>query len=377
MTAVGPFISLDNETDTGERTNWCTTQTWWTSTSIQFTGTATNATAKVGNSVTIQVEARGSPIGSGGATIPCTISSIQAWVCYPNSVAGGGSSKLIVSSMNPAVTPGATPPTLPTPPAGSLFCLTGSANDNDPGDYVLTPWQSLTPVWVPTSTDFLDSVNGHVCVQVNLTGIFASARGDPSVDVGYPIPTNNLSEFNICNVPQQAQRNVTLYPFTLGKFPGPGIILHFPFISGIATGQRQGEGSFTLSVVQIVQQLETLDPVVKGIIDSSVYKELPLKGATLGTGAVSVNKFAGKCNEYVESILCEPSCFKEDHCGGKGMHVHVPLATGGEFVSVELEATLPEDTEVGTVYVFDLVQTNDTTVERGGYRIGLIAVNDD
>ena len=56
MTAVGPFISLDNETDTGERTNWCTTQTWWTSTSIQFTGTATNATAKVGNSVTIQVE---------------------------------------------------------------------------------------------------------------------------------------------------------------------------------------------------------------------------------------------------------------------------------------------------------------------------------
>jgi hypothetical protein len=94
---VGPFISLDNETDTGDRTNWCPTEAWWTTQSIQLTGTLTNATAQVGDNVTIQVEARGSPIGTNGFTTSCTVSTIQAWVCYPNSVAGGGSSSLIVS----------------------------------------------------------------------------------------------------------------------------------------------------------------------------------------------------------------------------------------------------------------------------------------
>jgi len=331
------------------------------------------ATAEVSDTVTIQVEARGSPIGADGFTIPCTVSTISAWVCYPNSVAGGSSSKLIVSSMNPAVTPGATPPTLPPSPKGPPECFTGQPNDNDLGDLVLTPWQTLAPDWVPTPEDFMDSVNGHVCVQVNMTGIFASAPGDPSQDVGYPIPTSDLSEFNICGVPQQAQRNVTLYQIA-SHFPSKW---HFGFISGITIGRREEEASFTLTIVPVPQEREKIDPVVKGIIESSKYKHLPLKAATLSAGAVSINKFAGKCNEYLESILCEPKSFKQVDCKGQGKHVHVTLPAGGEFVSVELEANLPQDAEVGSVYAFDVVQTNDATGERGGYRIGLIAVNDD
>jgi hypothetical protein len=270
------------------------------------------------------------------------------------------------------MTPGATPPTLPPPgPKGPPECFTGPVWDDDPDDGYITSPLSLSP-WVPSSSDLLTpGVAVHVCVQVAMTGIFDSDPGGANMTVGYEIPTDNLSEFNICNVPQQAQRNITLYPWF------PMMRVWFPFLSGIPIGRREQERSFTLSIAPVEQDRDSIDPVVKGVIESSVYKDLPLKPGTLDSESISLKKFTEKCNAYVESILCEPESITEDNCKGTGKHVHITLPPKGEFVSMLLEASIPEGVQVGTVYAFDVVQVNDTSGERGGYRIGVIVVEDE
>jgi hypothetical protein len=203
---------------------------------------------------------------------------------------------------------------------------------------------------------------------VAMSGIYNSTRGAPAVNVGKEIDVKaDLSVVNICGVPQQAQRNVTLSPW----FPGFRSNCQFPFISGIPAGRRGEAQSFTLTIVPVHEERGRLDLVVQGVIESSPYKHLPLKVAPLKTGAVSIKNFEEKCNEYVESILCQPASFTKDNCKGTRTHIHITLPTKDKFVSTILEA------QVGNVYAFDVVQTNDTTGERGGYRIGLIVVEED
>jgi hypothetical protein len=108
MAAPGFIISLDNSWDNGARSNWCQTKQWWTNQSIQLTGTVDN------DKVTIQVEVRGTTLGLGGFTVLCNVNSIQAWVCYPNSIPGTASQNLIVWSMNPANAARSLPPSLQT-----------------------------------------------------------------------------------------------------------------------------------------------------------------------------------------------------------------------------------------------------------------------
>lgn len=361
---VGPFISLDNSTDTGARSNWCANQAWWTCQSIQFIGTPSNATAVVGDTVSIQVEARGSPIGV-EFTTECTITvnGITAWVVYPNTAMSGGSgdTNFIVWSMNPNNPNASQPPSL----VEIVTCVTGPPKFPSP---VSTGWLTLKPDWVPTEFDFMASteiIPGHVCVQVNMFGYV----GVDNVQVGEPIG-NDLSQLHICQSPQQAQRNVTLLPILL---PIP---IRVPFLAGIIHKDQQRETSFTLAVVP-VEQDRGVDPIIMGVIQSSKYKDLTLKPASTPLQSAVVKKYGERCNKYVESLLCEPKSVVEDDCEGKGRHLHVTLPKGGELVSMVFEAQIAGEMEAGTVYVVDVVQTNDGTEERGGYRIGIIVVSEE
>ena len=71
---------------------------WWTCENIKLTGTVDEVTARVGNTVTIQVGIQALPTLESGEQL---IFSVQAWVCYPNTVAGGTDQSLVVSSMQP------------------------------------------------------------------------------------------------------------------------------------------------------------------------------------------------------------------------------------------------------------------------------------
>ena len=64
---------------------------WWTSENVQLTtgGTATPS-AVVGTSYVIQVGVQGLNAQDGSST-PVLIENVQAWVCFPNTVAGHAS----------------------------------------------------------------------------------------------------------------------------------------------------------------------------------------------------------------------------------------------------------------------------------------------
>ena len=68
---------------------------WYACENIQLTGTVDAVTARVGDTVTIQVGIQALPTEFGQHLIL----SAQAWVCYPNTVAGGADASLVVSSM--------------------------------------------------------------------------------------------------------------------------------------------------------------------------------------------------------------------------------------------------------------------------------------
>ena len=119
MSRVGFIISLDNLLDNGARVNWCSAQPFWTNQSMQLSGTSVdNATARVGDSVTVQVEVRGlfwTDEQGQTFTEENSVNSIQAWACYPNTLPGTFNQSLIVFSMNPGNAQRSLPPTLPNP----------------------------------------------------------------------------------------------------------------------------------------------------------------------------------------------------------------------------------------------------------------------
>jgi hypothetical protein len=75
------------------------TQTpWWTNENSQLTGSVDPVTARVGDTVVIQVGVQ-ALVTARGETTPAAIQNVEAWVCYPNTVAGGASDTLVVPSM--------------------------------------------------------------------------------------------------------------------------------------------------------------------------------------------------------------------------------------------------------------------------------------
>ncbi len=377
MSRVGFIISLDNLLDNGARVNWCSAQPFWTNQSMQLSGTSVdNATARVGDSVTVQVEVRGLFwTNEQGQTFTQenSVNSIQAWACYPNTLPGTFNQSLIVFSMNPANAQRSLPPTLPNP----AICFGGSPDDPPPST---TGFLNLTPVWKPVADDLLPpNQDGHVCLIATCAG-FADTNGDDA-PIGTTIANDDVTQFDICNNAQQGQRNITILPAPIHK--RGGLIQQFGFLAGIADPKRQAR--LVLDIVPF-RQANVVDPAVLNLLQSGPNRNLTFRPANTPLKRVTLAKNPHKCHGWLEKIVCEAEDIIEDIAedieglfghggggGGKGTRLRLTLPPGG-FQPLVFEADLDASEAPGNVHVFDVTQTDQDTGERGGYRIAVVAI---
>jgi hypothetical protein len=389
MSRVGFIISLDNVWDNGNRTNWCNSLNpiskgnFWTNQSIQLSGTSVdNATARVGDNVTIQVEVRGlfwtNSEGQVG-TVENQVTNIQAWACYPNTIPnnpGLFNANSIVSSMNPMNPSRSTPPTLPNPTHFS----SGASDDPPPAS---TGFLNLTPVWQPTSEDVVppNHQDGHICIVATCAGI-ADVNGD-AVPIGTLIANDDLTKIDICNNAQQGQRNIAVLPVHLGMFPRGSLTEQFGFLSGVADPGRQAR--VVLDIVPL-HQLGVVDPAVLSVLQSGPYRHLTFKPAQSPPKGVSLQKNPHQCHGWLAKIICEAEEIVEDVIEdverllglsgigvGKGTRLRLTLPPNG-LQPLVFNAELDPSETPGNVHVFDIIQTDQATGERGGYRIAVVAV---
>lgn len=138
---------------------------WWTCENIQLTGSVDAVTARVGDTIVIQVGIEGLP-SQGGDTTPAFIQNVQAWVCYPNTVAGGASATLVVPSMQNNKFASFSNTTASAPLVFYDGNITDYQNPKEGGFALI----SLSP-WTPTQEDFLE--------QSQLGGIAALSQMQP------------------------------------------------------------------------------------------------------------------------------------------------------------------------------------------------------
>jgi len=379
MSRVGFIISLDNLTDNGDRTNWCSTKQFWTNQSIQLSGTSVdNTTARVGDTVTIQVEVRGVPwTNNQGETFTQenNVNSIQAWACYPNTIPmqpGAFNTNAIVASMNPSNPNRSTPPTLPNPPA---ICFGGSPDDPAP---VTTGFLSLAPVWKPIADDLLPpNQNGHVCIVANCAGI-ADVNGDQA-PIGFTIPNDDLTQVDICNNPQQGQLNITVLPAPIHKRGA----FQFGFLSGLASSERRAQVVLDIAPVD---QGTAVDAAVLNVLKSGAFRNLNFQAVNTPLRHLALRKNPHECRGWLAGIIREAEDIVEDviedvdrvlglhgHGRGKGTRLRLALPPNG-LQPLVFEAEIEPDEAPGNVHVFDVIQTDQATGQRGGYRIALVAV---
>ena len=162
-------------TASGERTIGAP---WYTCENIQLTNTVSAVTARVGDNVTIQV---GIQALVTEFSVTQSIFNVQAWVCYPNTVAGETDLSLVVPSMQ-------------SQPAS--FVGNVSLDSSSSTNYQQSPgfqWISLS-LWKPTPQDFIDQGGGHCCIIANAYG---RGNGD---DVGQPTIANSdlQTQIRVC-----------------------------------------------------------------------------------------------------------------------------------------------------------------------------------
>ncbi|KAJ9666292.1 hypothetical protein H2201_003480 [Coniosporium apollinis] len=350
MAAPGFFISIDNQTDTGVRNNICSTSTpWWANQSIGFGGTRAD-TATVDQPVTIQVQLRGTP---GPPFVRSRIDTVQAWATYPNTIGGRSAKSLIVPSMQEGNPDRQTPPYLES----AVFCTSGPP-DADPATGVSVP-APLTPAWTPQARDLVrPNTQAHCCIVVTASGRY------------------------------QGQRNVFINPAAQNRISGSITPVNFGFLSGHAIPDR-GLGRFTIDIIPLPQR-EGIDPAIHRILASSdAYKGLPLKASTTPVKSIKLGKNRHPPGEYLEKITVEAEKIAEDVVpdfeklfglegagvgqATTGMGTRLHLSTKG-LTNLLLEAELSEKEEVGAVHVFDVVQTDQESGERGGIRIAAVVV---
>lgn len=176
---------------------------WFTCENIQLTQAVDAVTARVGDSVVIQVGIQGL-VGVEGNTSAALIQNVQAWVCYPNTVTGGGNATLVVPSMHNNKFASFTNPNPNTP------LVFGSSNTFDYQSSAdgAFQWISLTP-WTPTMEDFMDQGGhgGHCCVIANAAGLSdyeEQSQGGESVGQNITDNSQLQSDINICTKLWQA-----------------------------------------------------------------------------------------------------------------------------------------------------------------------------
>ncbi len=338
---------------------------WWTCENIQLTGTIGVVTARVGDSVVIQVGVQG--LRSGGFTTAALIQNVQAWVCYPNTVAGGADPTLVVPSMqnNKFVSF-----TNPNPDSPVVF---GGGDYQDTTD-VGFKWISLS-AWTPTEEDFLEQAvkGGHCCVIANSAG---QSNYDEDEHSGEPVGVNITdnsqlqSDVNICTNLWQGQRNIAIVPASVMGIRSPG---GFAFLSG---APRQTARSRTTVSVTAIDQGGQIDGVLHKVLANGPYGGLPLKPATSPPRSLRLAKHDHKWNGWLCKIIHEAEEVVEELLGvelhpfGGGHQLHMTLPPKGLqplSLAVELDPTEPP----GTVHAIEITQT-DATGARGGIRAGIV-----
>ena len=335
---------------------------WWTCENIQLTGTVDAVTARVGDTVVIQVGAQG--LTSDQGTTLALIEQVQAWVCFPNTVAGGADATLVVPSMQ-----------------NSLFASFSNTTPNAPAVFGGGPYQgspgfqliSLTS-WTPTKEDFLEQATheGHCCIIANSAGLAnvdgGTTNGDP---VGVNITDNSQlnADINVCTSLYQAQRNIAIVPALKGGHIRTG----FAFLSG---APRQRNPSTTAVAVTAINQGGQIDPVLLKVLSSGPYAGLQLKAASSPPKSLRLVRHEHKWNSWLSRVvneaeeIIEKVLGLETHPFGGGHQLNLKLAPQGLQplrLTVELDPTEPP----GTVHSIEITQT-DADGARGGIRAGIV-----
>ena len=338
---------------------------WWACENIKLTGTVDAVTARVGDMVTIQVGIQALPTLEAFKQL---ILSVQAWVCYPNTVAGGADATLVVPSMQSNQF------------AGFNFGLTGKPLSEAPFvkndmTYHASPgflWQSLTE-WIPTAEDFMDqgTHGGHCCIIANSSGLFDYAT--TGVPIGYQIIVNSEinTYINVCTDLYQGQRNIVIVPATSGH--GRREPSRFGFLSG---APRLRTPSKATVAVTAIQQGDRIDPLLLNVIKDGPYAKLPLKPASLPPKSLRLARHDCKWNGWLAKIIHEAEEIIEEILGldkhpfGGGHQLNLRLPAQGLqplHVEVELDPTEPP----GTVHSIEITQT-DASGAGGGIRAGIV-----
>lgn len=387
--------------DEGVRTGLCTTSRnppFWTNQSIQLTNTSfgsPSTSAKVGDSATVQVTL----YAGQGDSFTNFIQTIQAWVCYPNTIPGDPNQfnqNVVVPSMNPNF------PGFHNPPSwtGSQY-ITASVQPDVPEDYVgpptsegsLGPLPGLTPAWQPIAEDILSAPPGlqdqnevHACIIVTSSGT-SDETSDTQQPVGFsvPAPGYNPSGVDVCGDGHAGQLNIHI----VGTGPGGhhrGRVraAGLAFLSGRAAAERGKKLSVS---VNPVIQTGRIDPAVLKYLQAGPYGTLPLKPSNMAPVSFGLLKnshalhHSWLCRFFkeIEEELKQVGEDIEHLLAGTPLPSHkqpqqsisVTSPSSGIYPLLFHAQFDPTET-VGNVHVFDVVQTDDQTGKQGGIRIAAV-----
>jgi len=343
---------------------------WWTCENIQLTGTVDAVTARVGDTVTIQVGIQALPTLE---VFEQLIFSVQAWVCYPNTVAGETDSSLVVPSMQPPNQFASFfNPSITTAPAVYNSMTYQQASGPTPS----FQWISLT-TWTPTPEDFMDQAGheGHCCIIANVSGAFDfnPESGFFASPVGQQIVADSelATYIDVCTDLYQGQRNIVIVGSPSGH--GRRLLPGFGFLSG---APRQKASSKTTIAVTAIKQGDQVDPLLLKVLNSGPYRGLPLKPAILPPKSLRLARHECGWNGWLSKIIHEAEEIIEELLGlathpfGGGHQLHLSLPPQGLQplrVEVELDPTEPP----GTVHAIEITQT-DASGARGGIRAGIV-----
>jgi hypothetical protein len=338
---------------------------WWTCENIRLTGTVSPVTARVGDMVTIQVGIQALPTLEPFKQL---ILSVQAWVCYPNTVAGGADSSLVVPSMQgdhfASFNFGISGKPLSEAPA-----VTNNMNYQASGGFL---WQPLS-VWTPVAEDFMDQSehDGHCCIIANSSGLYDYATSGKPIGLQIIANSEINADINVCTDLYQGQRNIVIVAAPSG--PGRRTPPRFGFLSG---APRQKTSSKTTVAVTAIQQGDQVDPLLLKVLKSGPYAGLPLKPASLPPRSLRLARHECGWNGWFSKIIHEAEEIIEEILGldlhpfGGGHQLHLSLpAQGLQPLRVEVELD-PTETP-GTVHSIEITQM-DANGARGGIRAGIV-----
>ncbi|MFT0174273.1 hypothetical protein ACLKMY_35690 [Paraburkholderia mimosarum] len=349
---------------------------WWTCENIQLTsGGSVTGSAVVGTTYVIQVGVQGLTAIS-GATMASSVENVEAWVCYPNTVAGGASATLVVPSMqnNKFASFSDTTPTAP------LVFGSNSVFDYQNAGGASFRWINLSP-WTPTQEDFLEEseFGGHCCIIANAAG--QASLDDPRNPnsgevVGVAIADNSqlFTDISVCTSLYQGQRNIMIVPATAGgKIRGRQAGL--AFLSGAPELDHPSTSSVSVTAIN---QGDQVDPVLLKALSSGPYMGLTLKPASSPPRSLRLVRHEHR-SDWLGKIVHEAEELIEELLGighhpfGGGHKVNLKLPPRG-LQPLRMTFELEAGEAPGTVHAIDIIQT-DADGRRGGIRVGVVVTN--